>query len=1141
LASVEHDLRGLGDGDLEASLGLVGSGGRASQEPTLDRRLDGPGLRYRILRPLAKGGLGEVFVAEDTELHRQVALKEIQAEHAHDVHRRGRFLQEAEITGGLEHPGVVPVYGLGQYADGRPFYAMRFVQGDNLKEAIDRFHRAEQPSRVPGERRLEMRQLLGRFVDVCQAVAYAHSRGVLHRDLKPGNIMLGKYGETLVVDWGLAKTIGRPEGQGSADEATLRPSSGSGEAATQAGSAVGTPAYMSPEQAEGRLAELGPATDVYGLGATLYALLTGRAPFLGREPGEVLSKVRRGEMVPPRRVKAEVPAGLEAICLRAMALRPKDRYASALELAAEVEHWLADEPVAAYREPLAARLGRLARRHPAQVAAVAAAVLVALLAGGGAWLWAAERRAETERAVGLSLGKAELLREQAQKMPGDGPAGAAEVLAVWKQALAAAEQAEAIGAAGLVEEETAGRAAGLLAELRAGRDRAQQALSQARKDARLLAALEEARLAYSVWKGQSFDYPAGAAAYAKAFAAYGLDVRGHKPTQIAQTLRRLPARMRETLAVALDDWALCAPAQEDRKRLRDVASAVDDDPWRRGFRRASDLATLKALAIQARRQSLPAVSLDVLASALLWGTARAEAVALWRQAQQRYPADFWINFNLAAALWEPNRGSKQGLDEAIGYYRAAVARRPGNAVPHNNLGAALKAQGDVAGAIAEFKKAIALHPKFTVSHNNLGTALYTKGHIAGAIAEYKKAIALDPKDALAHTNLGIGMQDQGDVAGAITAYRKAIALDPRSTSAHYSLGTALEAQGHMAGAIAEYRKTIALDPTFAMAHNNLGTALKSQGDLPGAIGEYKKAVALDPMYAQAYGNLGLALHAQGDAAGAIAEFRKAVILDPKNAKAHYNLGYALKVRRDMAGAKAEFRKAIALDPKLAEAHCNLGLALRQQGRLLESLASLRRGLALGARQPGWPFPSARWVNQAERLVELDKQLPAFLKRERQPRNAAETLELAAFCQQPFKQLYAAAARYYREAFAAQPKLAEALRAGHRYHAACAAALAGCGQGKDAAPPDAKQRSRLRRQALAWLRADLSAWHDLLQKTPKQAQSFAGQTVRHWQQDTDLAGVRDQAGLAKLPERERQEWAKLWADVAALLVRSQGSR
>jgi WD40 repeat protein/serine/threonine protein kinase len=345
------------------------------------------GLRFRILRPHARGGLGEVFVATDQELGRSVALKQIQERFADDPASRNRFLLEAEITGRLEHPGVVPVYGLGADSAGRPFYAMRFIKGDSLKDAIQRFHQADIPGRDPGERALALRELLGRFVAVCNVIAYAHSRGVLHRDLKPANVLLGRYGETLVVDWGLAKPVGRPEGETDAEESTLRPLSADGSAPTLAGHAMGTPQYMPPEQAAGRLAEVGFASDVYGLGATLYCLLTGRPPLEGPDSDVVLRRAQQGDFLPPRRVKRTVPPALEAVCLKAMALRPEERYGSARALADDVEHWLADEPVSAYREPWRQRLGRWARRHRSGVQALAAAlVLVTGVAVGAAFL-----------------------------------------------------------------------------------------------------------------------------------------------------------------------------------------------------------------------------------------------------------------------------------------------------------------------------------------------------------------------------------------------------------------------------------------------------------------------------------------------------------------------------------------------------------------------------------------------------------------------------------------------------------------------------------------------------------------------------------------------------------------------------------
>jgi tetratricopeptide (TPR) repeat protein len=369
-------------------------------------------VRYRILRPHARGGLGEVFVAEDAELGRNVALKEIQTRFAGDSSSRERFVREAEITGGLEHPGIVPVYGLGTYADGRPFYAMRFIKGDNLRQAIRRFHGEET---APQDRRydsIQFRQLLQRFIDVCNAIAYAHSRGVLHRDLKPGNIMLGKYGETLVVDWGLAKPTGRADAFGTDPDAdaTLVPRSGGESSATVAGQALGTPAYMSPEQAAGKWDQVGPTTDIYSLGATLYELLTGRVPFQSLD----LDAVQKGEFPRPRSVIWNVPQSLEAVCLKAMALEPAARYGSALDLAKEVERWQADEPVAAWPEPWTVRGRRWVRRHRTLVT-TAAAVMVLSTAGlaSGLYVINGERkRAELARSDAEAAQRAEVAQRR---------------------------------------------------------------------------------------------------------------------------------------------------------------------------------------------------------------------------------------------------------------------------------------------------------------------------------------------------------------------------------------------------------------------------------------------------------------------------------------------------------------------------------------------------------------------------------------------------------------------------------------------------------------------------------------------------------------------------------------------------------
>ena len=382
--------------DLQRLEGVLDTGPAAAPAPASDAPpvWTDAGPRYAGMRFHARGGLGEVFVARDVRLRREVALKRIKPSRAHQAAGRARFLAEAEITGRLEHPGIVPVYGLEEDVPGGPFYAMRFVRGGNLSEAIRGFHAGEPAD--PGRRRVALRELLGRFIAACNAVAYAHSRGILHRDLKPANIMLGKYGETLVVDWGLARPFARDDADRSKGEETLRPA---GYQSTGLETAVGTPSYMSPEQAGGIPEPVGPAADIYSLGATLFTLLTGRPPMDGRSSAEVMERARKGWFPRPRQVNPRVPPALEAVCLKAMALLPRDRYARAEDLAADLENWLADEPVSAWREPWWTRLRRTLFRHQTAAAASAASAISVIVALSGSLafpvhIWAVELRAD---------------------------------------------------------------------------------------------------------------------------------------------------------------------------------------------------------------------------------------------------------------------------------------------------------------------------------------------------------------------------------------------------------------------------------------------------------------------------------------------------------------------------------------------------------------------------------------------------------------------------------------------------------------------------------------------------------------------------------------------------------------------------
>jgi serine/threonine-protein kinase len=330
---------------------------------------------------------------------------------------------------------------------------------------------------------------------------------------------------------------------------------------------------------------------------------------------------------------------------------------------------------------------------------------------------------------------------------------------------------------------------------------------------------------------------------------------------------------------------------------------------------------------------------------------------------------------------------------------------------------------------------------------------------------------------------------------------------------------------------------IRLKHDYPEAHVNLGNALREQARHKEAEAACREAIRLRPDYLDAHHSLYKALSSQGRYQEAEAVCREAIRLKPDSFGAHYNLGNALSFQGRHKEAEAAYREAIHLKPDYPEAHCNLGHALRDQGRFADALESLRRGHALGKKTSGWSYPSAAWVQHCERLVELDRQLPAVLRGKKKPASATEYLEFASLCQM-YKHRHAAAARLYADAFAADPKLADDLDQQHRYIAACAAALAAAGKGVDASKLDDKERTRLRQQALDWLRADLAAYTRLVEKGNPNARRAIQQRLAHWQQDTDFTTLRDAKALVALPATERAAWQQLWADVAALLVKAR---
>jgi serine/threonine-protein kinase len=555
-----------------------------------------------------------------------------------------------------------------------------------------------------------------------------------------------------------------------------------------------------------------------------------------------------------------------------------------------------------------------------------------------------------------------------------------------------------------------------------------------------------------------------------------------------------------------------------------------------------------------------------LGNALLHQRRFREAEASYREAI-RLKHDFpEAHANLGIVLKDRGR-----LQEAEASYRQAIRLKPNYPEAHNNLGIVLKIQGRLQEAEASYRESIRLQPDHPKAHYNLGLALYAQRRYKQAEASFREAIRLKHDHTVAHVNLGIALDRQGRLKEAEAAYRQAIRLKHDDPQAHYNLGLLLKDQGRWQEAEASYRAAIRLKHDFPEAHSELGIALGSQGGLQEAEASFRAAIRIKPNHPAAHYNLGLALYAQrrhkqaeasfreairiepnhpethtnlgmvlqdqGRWQEAAASFRAAIHLKPNDPAAHYNLGRALHAQRRYKQAEAAYRQAIRIKHDFPEAHCNLGQALRLQGRFTDALAALRRGHELGTKTAGWRYPSAQWVRDCERLLELDRKLSAIQTGAAQPGHAAEQVELASLCRH-YKRLYAAAARFYLEAFAADPKLAGDRRHHHRYNAACAAALAAAGKGKDVAGLSDEQRAGLRRSALTWLRADLAAWVQVVEKGPPQARPVVQRTLRHWQTDRDLGGLREEAALAGLPEAERQACRKLWADVAALLQRVQ---
>jgi tetratricopeptide (TPR) repeat protein len=923
--------------------------------------------RYQLLGELARGGMGTILKGRDPDLGRDLAVKVLRADLAGRPAAVQRFVEEAQVGGQLQHPGVVPVYDLGRFADGRPYFAMKLVKGRTLAD-----HLTDRPD--PATDRGKFLQI---FLQVCQTVAFAHSRGVIHRDLKPSNVMVGSFGEVLVMDWGLAKVLprggladetratqasrerGRPE-RDPTEIRTVRAGSGSD---TAAGSVLGTPGYMPPEQAGGEVDKLDERADVFGLGAILCTVLTGTPPYQADTPEAVRLMAIRGQVADAfaRLDGCGADAELVTLCRRCLSPERDARPRHAGEVAAAVESHLSDVEARARQAEMdraAAEVRTREERKRRRVQLALAAAVGLLLLGGGAFGWWQDRQA-AERKREQAEFAAEQARVETERAAderarrGRNAEAVAGLLGRCEDALGA-DDAEKAGLALEVAERRAAEG---------GADGLRDRLGRCRSDLDVLRALDRIdELRWTMKEGQFSDSRKVAEEWSTAFARYGI-VPGSTPPDDAA--RRIAGSLlRDRLLQALDEWHFRFPSEG----LAAILRAADPDPFRDAVRAACaarSRSQVRALGDRPEALDQPGRFAAAMGDIDFLPAQRRKQLLV--AALGRRPGDLGLLMTLGYLHPPDTRGEKAVEREK--WFRAAVAVRPGCVAAHNNLGNALRDRGDRDGALAEFREAIRLDPKLALPHINLGNVLADRGDLNGALAEFRQAARLEPKFALPHVNLGGALHKMGDVDGAVAELREAVRLEPRSALVHNHLGLILVDRGDTDGAVAAYREAIRLEPRYAYAHNNLGVALAGRGDQDGAVAAYREAARLDPQYANPHYNAALVLIDRGDTEGAVAEFREAIRLEPRHAFAHYSLGNALRERGDLPGAEAAFREAIRIDPGYPEPHCNLGLLLLdRKGRPAEALPLLRRGHELGSQRPGWKYPSEQWVADCERAL-----------------------------------------------------------------------------------------------------------------------------------------------------------------------------
>jgi tetratricopeptide (TPR) repeat protein len=883
-------------------------------------------IGFEIGEEIARGGMGTIHRGRDRALDREVAIKILQDRYPAGSITARRFVDEARITGQLQHPGIPPIHHVGTLPDGRPFLAMKLVKGRTLDEIL---------KERDGTNKLAV------FEAVCQAVGYAHAHKVIHRDLKPANVMVGNFSEVQVMDWGLAKVLDRPEARMIAEDpnattalgTAIRRSSDSTDDVTQDGDVLGTPAYMPPEQAIGAIDDVDARSDVFGLGAILCTILTGQPPFVGGDAKSTRQLAAKGKLDDAFARLDVCGADPEWIALakRCLSSEKADRPADANVVAAEAARLRADAEERAKRAELERERARvqaeeLRKRRRVQTALAAAVAL--LLFGAGAVAWWLDHQAEQRKAEAL---RRELEDQQRRT------ANAAAVAALLERGEGALRRDDLETAALAIDQ-----AKRLAAE--GGADEHEQRLGRLGADVtflRDLIAIDEYRWTPDRNTGFMPARDLVIERFVVALSKLGLLPRPDRSEAIAARLADSPLRDR---VVDIYDRMLWVNREA---AVAAVLAKVDPSPYRDRFRAAivaDDKTTLAAMIERPEFLDQPAGFVGIAA----WASPVPEPIRrdIVNRVVLRWPNNPAVLVN-AGYLFPTNR--RTGADERLRWFQAALAAHPNNIYPLNGIGLALHHRGDYDDAILYFREAIRQAPKNTISWNNLGISQRELGLYDEARKSFEESIRLDPTYANPRRNLGTLAQKTGDLVSARAYFEDSLRHNPNYAIAHVDLAIIDRAEGHLERARERMANALKLEPELALAHMNLGYICVDMRDYDGALAAFRKAADLDPANYSYIAFRGYVLLRRDGPAAAIDSYKEAVRVGPNNEQNWIALANAQRDSGRLSDALATYREAIERYPDNIHFHNNLGALLRDAGQLDEAMRCFQHAHRLNPR------------------------------------------------------------------------------------------------------------------------------------------------------------------------------------------------